>query len=336
VLIAQRFKVPFLIGAVIAPALLAGCSQTTSHSMSVANLTDSVSPTSYTGYKTGTYRYTERDRQCLARAMFFESNRSSRDGMIAVGTVVINRFRSGKHGNTICDVVGEPLQFAPGALTRPMNSRALPDVMEAADAVLKGERSPSLKQAMFFHTAGLKFPYKNMHYVLVAGGNAFYEKRSRNWQPLPPENGFALASAAPPELTATTAVASAAPAAGSALPGVAQQPAVVQVASAEQTAANTGLTVVSKQGASSAQATAQVADASLPDAAPLPSDAPQPAVIASAQQPDPTRFGTAPAKHAVYAVAEQSDPQSALGYESTPNNTTAIGAMIAGESRPDF
>jgi len=32
---------------------------------------------------------------------------------------------------------------------------------------------------MFFHTAGLRFPYKNMHYVLQAGGNAFYEKRSR-------------------------------------------------------------------------------------------------------------------------------------------------------------
>ena len=30
---------------------------------------------------------------------------------------------------------------------------------------------------MFFHRAGLTFPYKNMHYVLVAGGNAFYEKR---------------------------------------------------------------------------------------------------------------------------------------------------------------
>jgi len=30
--------------------------------------------------------------------------------------------------------------------------------------------------AQFFHTAGLTFPYNNMHYVLVAGGNAFYEK----------------------------------------------------------------------------------------------------------------------------------------------------------------
>lgn len=30
---------------------------------------------------------------------------------------------------------------------------------------------------MFFHTSGLKFPYDNMYYVTVAGGNSFYEKR---------------------------------------------------------------------------------------------------------------------------------------------------------------
>ncbi len=60
-----------------------------------------------------------------------------------------------------------------------MKSAALPDVQAAADAVLKGERNPKVKNAMFFHTAGLRFPYKNMHYTVVAGGNAFYEKRDR-------------------------------------------------------------------------------------------------------------------------------------------------------------
>src|SRR5690606_41514163 len=70
-------------------------------------------------------------------------------------------------------------QFAPGVMTRPMNSKALPDVMAAAAAVLKGERHPKVEQAKFLHQAGLSFPYDNMHYVLQAGGNAFYEKRSR-------------------------------------------------------------------------------------------------------------------------------------------------------------
>jgi spore germination cell wall hydrolase CwlJ-like protein len=51
--------------------------------------------------------------------------------------------------------------------------------MAAADAVLAGERHPMVQNAKFFHTAGLNFPYPNMHYVLKAGGNAFYEKRGR-------------------------------------------------------------------------------------------------------------------------------------------------------------
>lgn len=121
------------------------------------------------------------ERQCLMRAMYFESNRSSREGMIAVGTVVMNRVNSSVYPKTICGVVGQPKQFAPGVLTRPMTERAsVARVKEAADAVLRGERDKKSKNAMFFHTAGLSFPYKNMHYVRVAGGNAFYEKRARD------------------------------------------------------------------------------------------------------------------------------------------------------------
>jgi len=124
--------------------------------------------------------FLSREHECLARAMFFESNRSSRDGLIAVGSVVMNRLEDGRWGSTVCDVVGAPRQFAPGVLSRSMDSAALPDVMEAAQAVLKGERHPKVyKNVMFFHTAGYRYPYDNMHYVVVAGGNSFYEKRRR-------------------------------------------------------------------------------------------------------------------------------------------------------------
>ncbi|AQX26087.1 cell wall hydrolase [Bartonella sp. Raccoon60] len=133
----------------------------------------------YKNTKSVDYPLTE--RQCLMRAMYFESNRSSREGMIAVGTVVMNRVNSSAYPKTICGVVGQRKQFAPGVLTRPMLEKAsVARVKEAADAVLRGERDKKSKNAMFFHTAGLSFPYKNMHYVRVAGGNAFYEKRSRN------------------------------------------------------------------------------------------------------------------------------------------------------------
>jgi len=149
-------------------AALAACTQT-------ADVLDSVKTASVGPAGS----HSSRDRECLARAMFFESHRSSREGLVAVGTVVMNRVESGEYPETICGVVGQKNQFAPGVLTRNMESKALPDVMAAADAVLKGERHPRVSKAKFFHQAGLKFPYKNMHYVLEAGGNAFYEKRSR-------------------------------------------------------------------------------------------------------------------------------------------------------------
>ena len=56
----------------------------------------------------------------------------------------------------------------------------LTDLARLADAILAGKRHPKLaKNVMFFHVAGMKFPYKNMRYVHVGGGNTFYYKASR-------------------------------------------------------------------------------------------------------------------------------------------------------------
>lgn len=115
-------------------------------------------------------------QDCMARAMYFESNRSSPDGMLAVGTVVMNRLKSGKYPNSVCGVVGQKKQFAPGVLSKPMGKgRDL--AYKTARVVLKGQRHPEVGRAMFFHTAGYSYPYNNMHYVAILGGNAFYEKR---------------------------------------------------------------------------------------------------------------------------------------------------------------
>jgi spore germination cell wall hydrolase CwlJ-like protein len=123
--------------------------------------------------------YTEKDKDCLVRAMYFEANRSSDDGLLALGTVVMNRVNSGIFPNSICGVVGQPRQFAAGVLTRQMADRDRERVERIAEQVLKGRRHPQIASAMYFHMAGLRFHYPNMHYVLVAGGNAFYERKRR-------------------------------------------------------------------------------------------------------------------------------------------------------------
>ncbi len=117
------------------------------------------------------------EQECMARAMYFESNRSSEEGMIAVGTVVMNRVASPDFPDTVCEVVGQKNQFAPGVLSKPME-RGRELAFSTAAKVMRGARHGEVgRGSMFFHTAGYSFPYSNMHYVAIAGGNAFYEKR---------------------------------------------------------------------------------------------------------------------------------------------------------------
>jgi spore germination cell wall hydrolase CwlJ-like protein len=115
-------------------------------------------------------------KECLMRAMYFESNRSSEEGMLAVGTVVMNRVGAPGYPRDICGVVGQPGQFAAGCMWQPMKGPGVALASRVADRILAGARHPALPYTTHFHTAGLTFPYHNMHYVLEAGGNAFYEK----------------------------------------------------------------------------------------------------------------------------------------------------------------
>jgi spore germination cell wall hydrolase CwlJ-like protein len=97
--------------------------------------------------------------------------------MLAVGTVVMNRVNDRKFPNSVCGVVGAKNQFAPGVMWKKMNEgRSLALARQMAEKIMRGYRHPGVGNAKFFHTAGYTFPYTNMHYVLVAGGNAFYEK----------------------------------------------------------------------------------------------------------------------------------------------------------------
>jgi len=137
-------------------------------------------------------RHSELD--CMERAMYFESNRSSLDGMVAVGSVVMNRVESGQYPRSVCGVVGQRNQFAPGVMSRRMDTRSAPLVRDAARSVLRGQRHPLIGNAQFFHAASYRASYDNMHYVLTAGGNAFYERRNpalvTQPVPLPPLEGI--------------------------------------------------------------------------------------------------------------------------------------------------
>lgn len=305
-MIGGKWKFHSIAGIVTATALISGC--TTQN----AQQTSKIKPEAATSRTTsGTYAYTPKDKECLERAMFFESNRSSQDGLVAVGTVVMNRLDAGKWGNSICSVVGQKNQFAPGVLSRPMKSSALPDVQAAADAVLKGKRNPQVKNAMYFHTAGLRFPYKNMHYTVVAGGNAFYEKRDRY-------NSAEIASKEASQAIANAYIASIrTSAAGNS----------TQVASATTTTSTptSGRVLTTQQPIQVAQADMvpqQMAFAG--DKVAVPVDPPVQAMehTLQAQQAAQTTPGAAPA--------------GILAYEApTSKSVDAIGQMLLAQDRPN-
>ena len=87
-------------------------------------------------------------------------------------------MKSGKYPKTVCGVVGQKNQFAPGVLSKPMTEGKSRERAERiAGQVLSGKRHRGVGKAMFFHTAGRTYRFENMHYVVVEGGNAFYERK---------------------------------------------------------------------------------------------------------------------------------------------------------------
>ncbi|MDQ6435715.1 cell wall hydrolase [Mesorhizobium sp. LHD-90] len=356
--VSARKRVSAVLVAVILPLLVSACSQT-----SASGVRSMVVPG-------GSHGYSAREKECLMRAMFFESNRSSRDGLVAVGTVVMNRVRSGKWGDTICGVVAAKRQFAPGVMTRKMNSKALPDVEAAADAVLRGERHPKVKNSMFFHTAGLKFPYKNMHYTVVAGGNAFYEKRNRNGDPvvLPAEKAQPVVMVARADIKPVMARA----ASGRSTAMMSSRGGDTQVAMA-RVAPKPAAVAAEQPAAVAMQAAANAAPAAAPQAEPavvaMAIDGRSPSTRASAAAPFPDAPDAAPTDPVLPAVTEavptperkvadaaradgwttgapaltasnsaQPMPESARGtavsFDVDQDDADAIGAMISGQDRP--
>ena len=86
------------------------------------------------------------EKECMMRAMYFESNRSSPDGMLAVGTVVMNRVNDPRYPRSVCGVVGQKNQFAAGVLSKKMTDSGAVLAAQVADQVLSGARHPGVRR----------------------------------------------------------------------------------------------------------------------------------------------------------------------------------------------
>ena len=97
---------------------------------------------------------------------------SSYDGMMAVGTVIMNRVSSSRFPNTIKEVVYQRSQFGPvtnGSLSRVLAEGASSSAYSAAQEILGGKRVSKIKDCLFFNGAS----WTN-HAGVNIGGNIFW------------------------------------------------------------------------------------------------------------------------------------------------------------------
>jgi hypothetical protein len=167
-----------------------------------------------------------------------------------------------------------------------------------------------------------------MHYVLVAGGNAFYEKRGRNWQPLPDERMFAYGGSTPDSSTSVPGVmvasAEPAPSDADAAAAVTQRAPAAQPAVAEKAPAAKP-TMVAAAGPAPAVEPMTVASVE-PSAVPLP--APRPVAFAAAE-PQPVPFAMARPDVVAAAADPASTPKKAR--RRTPVSAPALVEVATAE-----
>jgi spore germination cell wall hydrolase CwlJ-like protein len=117
-----------------------------------------------------------RERECLAKNIFYEAGVEDHAGKIAVAQVTLNRLRDGRWGNDICKVVYARAQFSWTAkpVKEPHGPLWRASIL-AADKFIHGERIKHLEHSMHYHADYVKpfwaKPEKQVHRV---GQHVFY------------------------------------------------------------------------------------------------------------------------------------------------------------------
>ena len=119
--------------------------------------------------------------ECLARNIYFEARNQPIKGQEAVAHVTLNRLKSGKHGNSICEVVYQPYAFS-WTLDRFKSKAQLKEIKaealanEIAFKTILGETEDPTNGATHYHANYIK-PYwsKRLEKKVRIQDHIFYE-----------------------------------------------------------------------------------------------------------------------------------------------------------------
>lgn len=119
---------------------------------------------------------------CLSLAMYWEARGEGRRGMMAVGSVVLNRVQSHQFPNSICSVVYEggekpPCQFSwwcDGKSDQPRNKYSWTRArVIAADLLFDPPPDPT-HGALFYHSKRIRVPWKRKRDRTTQIGNHIF------------------------------------------------------------------------------------------------------------------------------------------------------------------
>lgn len=163
-------EAPALVTHAIAPALPDSVLDQPAEARPDRSLADLVSD--YSGSATA-----DRETECLARAVYWESKGEPLAGQLSVAEVIINRSRSGRFAPTVCGVVRQPSQFSfvrRGFIPQPPSgSRDWRVAVAIAQIAMQDLADGSAPRALFFHARRVN-PGWRLTRVATVGNHVFY------------------------------------------------------------------------------------------------------------------------------------------------------------------
>lgn len=120
---------------------------------------------------------TNDEHKCLSEALYFEARGESKEGIIAVGNVILNRVKDPKYPNTICKVINQKNQFSykwDNNSDIPSNKNIYKRIQLVAFDILHGARIIP-DNILYYHNIKIKPNWtKCLKYCKIIGNHIFY------------------------------------------------------------------------------------------------------------------------------------------------------------------